>query len=564
MTKPMPSCWFLELSATLQRIPLCLVCLSILGCQQILVAHNPDETAGSSDQAGAFPQASPTMTDPDGVSPPGSEQLPAGTNPLDPAGPPSPGTTKGLFNEALEERYLLHANATLALALEPEEGSIGPLEYKLLSPQHPEVQLLPGNLLVFEPGYADIGTTLEFQVAATAGGASATKNLQVEILDPYEGMLRIEGLEYPFFIDPYEAVVSYTPDCAPDTFYGQETDDYHIGFPNEVGGAEGGPPTEYQDLLYACSLPAVLPSRFITFLQARTACDNVGKRLCTRQEFLYACRETENKLCNWRNGAPQKTGAASGCQSIFGVYDLSGNLKEWIDQLICEPESENDPCLEQCRLHFGAWWCEDPIRLALLRSHAPIGVGFDQAGGFFEMNGSRYAACTATEPQVADDARPSTGFRCCKSAPKAEETQPPVTQLPSDCTESLDDPLCTWCALHAPPGLRQACLSCYRGPDLKGDNKKVRWIGNECICVNGYAPADGCVRSEAFTTYCAPFRSQNHGECERCQEHCGPGTTWTDADSGVCRNSKGQSIKSWDNCQPCEGICIWQAGDDPN
>ena len=38
------------------------------------------------------------------------------------------------------------------------------------------------------------------------------------------------------------------------------------------------------------------------------------------------CRDSEDKL----NGKPTKTGSMPGCRTPEGIYDLSGNLYEWI------------------------------------------------------------------------------------------------------------------------------------------------------------------------------------------------------------------------------------------
>lgn len=148
-------------------------------------------------------------------------------------------------------------------------------------------------------------------------------------------MIEVEG----FCIDKYEAIVSLKGDCSSDIF-GQNNDDYPNGFPDNVD-LETNPPSV---LLYTCSKEGVLPSRFITFYQANTVCKLSGKRLCTKDEFIIAC--TGNKpsykypygekynqsFCNDFGILKEvsKTGSFENCMSSYHIYDMSGNVAEWI------------------------------------------------------------------------------------------------------------------------------------------------------------------------------------------------------------------------------------------
>ncbi len=110
----------------------------------------------------------------------------------------------------------------------------------------------------------------------------------------------------------------------------------------------------------AVSVPNVMPS-FSSWFDADKACKAAGKRMCTEEEWVSACigepandhnnngkfvdgpvvgrlypygpfyekdtcRDSEDKL----NGKPTKTGSMPGCRTPEGIYDLSGNLYEWI------------------------------------------------------------------------------------------------------------------------------------------------------------------------------------------------------------------------------------------
>ena len=159
------------------------------------------------------------------------------------------------------------------------------------------------------------------------------------------------------------------------------------------------------------------PNGYVTGLVAESACAAAGKRLCTLDEFTTACRgendtdfpygdEYQDGVCNvYREDHPagllhhnasfghldprlnrvrakgrplfEATGARAACRSTWGddaVYDLVGNLDEWVDE------------------GSGAF-----------------------AGGFYSR--STRSGCDAVitaHPKVYADY--STGVRCCKDA----------------------------------------------------------------------------------------------------------------------------------------------------
>ncbi len=119
----------------------------------------------------------------------------------------------------------------------------------------------------------------------------------------------------------------------------------------------------------------VRPNGYVTGVVAEAACAAAGKRLCTLDEFVMACRGEgdtlfpygdtfEDGVCNvYRGGAPggdaaqqcvggaprssaqpgvvegvallQKTGESLACRSRWGddaVYDMVGNLDEWVNE----------------------------------------------------------------------------------------------------------------------------------------------------------------------------------------------------------------------------------------
>ncbi len=102
----------------------------------------------------------------------------------------------------------------------------------------------------------------------------------------------------------------------------------------------------------ARSIEGRIPTQEISWFAAGRACRSAGYRLCSRDEWMQACAGTtgeggrgfpygdeyEHERCNSaRDGtsAADRSLAATGtferCVTPEGVYDLSGNLGEWID-----------------------------------------------------------------------------------------------------------------------------------------------------------------------------------------------------------------------------------------
>jgi protein-disulfide isomerase/uncharacterized membrane protein/peroxiredoxin len=111
----------------------------------------------------------------------------------------------------------------------------------------------------------------------------------------------------------------------------------------------------------AVTVPNVMPY-LASWYQAKEACTKAGKRLCTEEEWTAACTGTppiDNNNNGWFNdddvegrmypygafyeagtcrdaedeykGKPGNTGALPGCRTPEGIYDLTGNLAEWVN-----------------------------------------------------------------------------------------------------------------------------------------------------------------------------------------------------------------------------------------
>jgi|GEM_PF-1530805 len=222
-----------------------------------------------------------------------------------------------------------------------------------------------------------------------------------------EGMIPIDGR---YCIDRYEAVVKSNSDCS-GSAYGQGEYDFPEGFPRCVSCVEDGycndeGPIDCIDSswmgdqtvpLYACSLPGVHPTRNITWYQANKACRNAGKRLCSLEEWSFACNsgndwpvpygtEALEYACYTDENSSVGTGTSGGrchCASPNGVFDMVGNVEELLSD---EVDNNRD------YLFTGGLWYDD----------------YD----------SQWATCQPNEINniKAWFYRQSIGFRCCRDS----------------------------------------------------------------------------------------------------------------------------------------------------
>src|SRR5262245_7173049 len=89
--------------------------------------------------------------------------------------------------------------------------------------------------------------------------------------------------------------------------------------------------------VYAVSIPGVAPSACITWFQANQACLLSGKRLLTNREWQGAAAGTpdpgtDNLTTDCAVNSPGQvnTGSRSNCKSAWGVFDMVGNVNEWV------------------------------------------------------------------------------------------------------------------------------------------------------------------------------------------------------------------------------------------
>jgi formylglycine-generating enzyme required for sulfatase activity len=89
--------------------------------------------------------------------------------------------------------------------------------------------------------------------------------------------------------------------------------------------------------VYAVSIPGVPPSACIDWFQAAQACRLSGKRLLTNLEWQDAAAGTPDPGtdngttdCAVSSPGPVNTSSRSSCKSNWGVFDMIGNVNEWV------------------------------------------------------------------------------------------------------------------------------------------------------------------------------------------------------------------------------------------
>jgi hypothetical protein len=170
---------------------------------------------------------------------------------------------------------------------------------------------------------------------------------------------------------------------------------YEASRPDATGSSSGA-----ESAGRSCSRASVLPWGNVTYAQAKAACAATGKRLCTGAEWEAACISVnadpypygpsyQGQTCNGTDngtgsGASLAAGTLASCEGgVSGIFDMSGNLREWTNDQ--RGTTSGSPKKKIYAVRGGAY-------------HTPA-LGL---------------SCTFDLSQAVEDVvLPANGFRCC-------------------------------------------------------------------------------------------------------------------------------------------------------
>jgi formylglycine-generating enzyme required for sulfatase activity len=169
-----------------------------------------------------------------------------------------------------------------------------------------------------------------------------------------------------------------------------------------VSGSPAGDPLRYKgerenkkihldefciDIYEYPNKPGEKPKKRVEWYGAKDICEKQGKRLCTDNEWEKACKGPENlaypygnqydpNKCNTESGKYSLIGTRKECVSGYGVYDMSGNMKEWM-------------------------------------ASEQLGAYLNMRGGAYDTK-DRESRCASFRRVIPFGSKSEYGFRCCK------------------------------------------------------------------------------------------------------------------------------------------------------
>lgn len=198
--------------------------------------------------------------------------------------------------------------------------------------------------------------------------------------------------------------------------------DRHEGALEEPRDGSWQPASPYQTvgdrIVRAVPAAAIPPQGYISGDEAQQACERAGKRLCTSVEWLAACRGAEGRAFPY--GATHVDGACNDAYPGHPLIDYFGTSEGIWDAM-----HMNDPGINQqpSTIAPGGAYSECVTPDGVFDLHGNLHEWVADAGGTFRggfyadasRNGAGCAYTTTAHDRAYHDY--STGFRCCSDAP---------------------------------------------------------------------------------------------------------------------------------------------------
>ena len=154
--------------------------------------------------------------------------------------------------------------------------------------------------------------------------------------------------------------------------------------------------------------PNQSPLTGVTWGEANEYCSNVGKRLCSAEEWELGCGGTEGwpfpygkeyipEMCSILQSTSTISGQSWACQSSMGVQDMVGSVWEWTSSAIEATVLKQQPNSTLYEIRGGSWYTDE-----------------------------RKGTCTPNVGYPLTDSEskhPDLGFRCCRGEGIQSDTQ---------------------------------------------------------------------------------------------------------------------------------------------
>jgi hypothetical protein len=192
---------------------------------------------------------------------------------------------------------------------------------------------------------------------------------------------------------------------------------------------------------FATSKPNVLLWVSVSQTAARTACQNAGKHLCTSEEWLGAANikaqiyylpsgaasgtripsnSSDNSACvTYSQCTPCTTGSHTDCISAEGVYDLIGNVWEWVNETVDTIKTCNSGSSGWCYANStGGWQTTGDTKYGsdgvYFLANSASGRAVVRGGSWeYGADAGLFAASVYGAPSGSGA---NVGFRCCSSS----------------------------------------------------------------------------------------------------------------------------------------------------